>query len=592
MQFLLAAVNARYIHSNPAIFSLRAYAGEKLRPFIALAEYTINNRMEEILGDIYRRRPDVIGFSCYIWNFRLVGELIREIPKVLPDTDIWLGGPEVSFGAEEILAAFPMVRGIMVGEGEETFKDLLSYYIGREDPQAVGGEHDLKRIPGLALREGLTPARELMDLKKLPFLYEDLGGFENRIIYYETGRGCPYRCGYCLSAIDKSVRFRSLETVKRELQYFLDKKVPQVKLVDRTFNCNRARAIEIWSYLKDNDNGVTNFHFEIAADLLDEGELALLKEMRPGQVQLEIGVQTTNKDTLKAICREADTAHIAKVVGSIREGGNIHIHLDLIAGLPFEGYASFGRSFNEVYAMKPHQLQLGFLKVLKGTPIWEKSKDYGIVCQDGPPYEVLCTKWISYGEILELKEIEEMVELYYNSGQFTHTLPVLEKEFAGPFEMFGQMAAFYREKGYFTNSPARSHRYQVLLEFIQGKTAPDTELYRELLTFDYYLRENAKSRPAFGADLSPYRDEIWDFYRREEERPEILQGYKGCHARQAMKMTHMEVFRYPVWETGKEFAGGGCLFKAKRMKEPYFVLFDYKKRDAVTGEACTHVLEI
>lgn len=590
MQFLLTAVNAKYIHSNPAIYSLWAYAGAKLQPFIGLAEYTINHRVDEILGDLYLRNPDVIGFSCYIWNYALICEVLKEIPKVLPCTDIWLGGPEVSFEANEILAKFPMVTGIMAGEGEEAFRDLLLYYLDKKGVEAeTAGECKytcLHEIPGLILPDGATLARNLPEINNLPFPYKEISQFEkfdNRIIYYETSRGCPFRCSYCLSSIDKQVRLRDLGKVKRELQFFLDKKVPQVKLTDRTFNCNSAHAMEIWKYIIENDNGVTNFHFEIAADIMREEELNLLKQMRPGLIQLEIGVQSTNQRTLKEINRITNLTHIAKVAERIRCFHNIHIHLDLIAGLPFEDFDSFKKSFDDVYAMKPHQLQLGFLKVLKGTGIWERADDYGIVYQSRPPYEVLSTKWISYGEILKLKQIEEMVELYYNSNQFTHILPVLEKSFEGAFEMFWQLASFYEEKGYFTNSPARSYRYQVLLDFVLCKVPEKEELFRELFTFDYYLRENAKSRPAFGTDLSLYRESIWNFYQKEEKKPEFLQEYRGCHARQAMKMTHMDVFYYPVWEKDVE--------QLQRRKEaPAFVLFDYKKRDALTGEAAALVV--
>lgn len=578
MQFLLVAVNAKYIHTNPAVYSLKAYAGEKLKPYISLAEYTINNRMDEILGDLYKRRPDVIGFSCYIWNFSLIRELLRELPKVLPEADIWLGGPEVSFESSDLLNQFPMVKGIIVGEGEETFRDLLSFYVGNGNPEAGSRYHDLKDIPGLVLREGATSVRNLLDINDLPFIYENLKELENKIIYYESGRGCPYRCSYCLSSIDKRVRLRDLDKVKRELQFFLDNRVPQVKLIDRTFNCNRRHAMEIWQYIKENDNGVTNFHFEVAADILDDEELAILKSFRPGLAQLEIGVQTTNPDTLREINRSADISRIAAVVEEIQSNRNIHVHLDLIAGLPFEGYESFQKSFCDVYAMKPEQLQLGFLKVLKGTEIWKKAEKYKIVYQDRPPYEVLHTRWLSYEEILKLKQVEEMVELYYNSNQFMHTLPVLMKEFATSFSMFEKLAEYYGEKGYFLNSPARSYRYQILLAFAV-QTVPDKEaLFRELLTYDYYLRENAKSRPPFAGELAPYRDQIWDFYQREEKKPELLADYRGYHARQTMKMTHMDVFFYPVWNSREAT-------EMKKSDKPFFVLFDYQKRDALTGEA-------
>ncbi len=583
MQFLLVAVNAKYIHTNPALYSLRAYAGKELIPFVSMAEYTINNRVEEVLGSLYLKDPDVIGFSCYIWNFHFIQELLRELPKVLPETEIWLGGPEVSFDGQEALKKFPMVRGIMAGEGEQTFKDLLSFYVAKDHPKMKSGYGNLLEIPGLVLPEGSSLARTPLDFSTVPFPYDDLGEFKNKIIYYESSRGCPFRCSYCLSSIDKTVRFRDMELVMRELQYFLDHNVPQVKFIDRTFNCSRSRALEIWKYLADHDNGITNFHFEIAAELLGREELELLKIMRPGLLQLEIGVQTTNPETLRKINRPADPEKIAGIVKEIKSGENIHVHLDLIAGLPYEGYDSFGRSFDCVYRMKPHQLQLGFLKVLKGTAIWEQAEAYGIVYGDRMPYEVLYTKWLSYGEVLKLKRIEEMVELYYNSNQFVYTLSALEREFSAPFAMFEELAAYYEKNGYLVNSPARSYRYQVLLDFVKDRIPEKTELFKELLTFDLYLRENAKSRPSFARDLLPWREKIWQFYCGEEEKPDLLAAYSDYHARQTMKMTHMEGFYYPVWEACKEM-------ELIRGKEPGFVLFDYKKRDALTGAAAVYVL--
>lgn len=578
MKFLLVGINAKYIHSNPAIYSLRAYAGKEYKEYVELAEYTINNQKEEILADLFKRRPDIIGFSCYIWNFNLIQELLLELPKILPGRDIWLGGPEVSFEGPQLLISWPMVTGIMAGEGEDTFKELLEYY-GRKQTEGK----KLTQIDGLILREGHTSPREMLDINELPFLYENLENFKNKIIYYESARGCPFRCSYCLSSIDKTVRLRSMDKVKRELQFFLDRKVPQVKFIDRTFNCNHQHAVEIWKYIAENDNGITNFHFEIAADIMTEEETGLLKAMRPGLVQLEIGVQSTNEKTLHEINRYVNTEHIARVVGELKEGENIHIHLDLIAGLPFEDYDSFANSFNEVYAMKPEQLQLGFLKVLKGSPMAERAQQYGIAYQSRPPYEVLFTDWLSYEEVLRLKQVEEMVEIYYNSNQFRRTVSVLERVFANPFSMFEALSRYYEEKGYFVNTPARSYRYQVLLDFACEADAEGRELYEELLTFDFYLRENAKSRPSFCRDLSVYHQQIRDFYQREEENPKFLQGYAEYHAKQTLKMTHMEAFYYPVWEKDPE--------KVRRKREAAgFVLFDYQVRNPLTGDAAVTLI--
>ena len=580
MRVLLIAVNAKYIHSNPAVYSLRAYAqaalGNQPEVGIEIAEYTINQNTENILADIYRHRPDIAAFSCYIWNWNTIQELLPELPKLLPDTKLWLGVPEGSFHAEKILAQYTKLTGIMVGEGEETFTQLVRFY------HAPKGQ--LQDIPGLVLPQGRTQPRELTDMSKLPFLYEDLGKFQNRIIYYESQRGCPFRCAYCLSAIDKSVRLRDIETVKKELRYFLDHKVSQVKFRDRTFNCNAAHALAIWRYLLENDNGVTNFHFEIAADLMTEEELEVLKQMRPGLIQLEIGVQSTNEQTLHAINRYMSLEHLRQVVDKIHSFHNIHQHLDLIAGLPYEDYDSFVTSFNDVYAMRPQQLQLGFLKVLKGSPIEEKAEEYGIVYNSRPPYEVLYSRWIPYDDVLRLKGIEEMVELYYNSCQFTHTLPVLEKEFSSPFALYEALSQYYEEKGYYINTPARAYRYQVLLEFAQQKAPARSELYAQLLTFDMYLRENLKSRPAFALcwqQGEEEKEQVRAFYRQEAQTPQYLTGYEGYQPQQLMKMTHIEYFTYPVWQQN---------MKMTQLSQKTAILFDYQKRDPLTYDAAYYMV--
>lgn len=607
MKFLLVAINSKYIHSNPAVYSLRSYAGPELGKYAEIVEYTINHAFTDVLADIYKRKPDVIGFSCYIWNIGMVWELVTELHKLMPHVPIWLGGPEVSYDAPKVLCEHPEVTGVMVGEGEETFKELLSYYVEKERAisQAVDNHGDnaqIKRIgpeekegspaggsvgtdaegflgiKGLCLRSGYTSVRELTDMSTLPFLYEDLSAFENRIIYYESSRGCPFRCSYCLSSIDKKVRLRDMDTVKKELQFFLDHRVKQVKFVDRTFNCNHVHATEIWQYISDHDNGVTNFHFEISADILNEEELELLSRMRPGLVQLEIGVQSTNPETLKTIHRKMDVDRLARIVARINGGKNVHQHLDLIAGLPYEDYESFGRSFDRVYAMGPEQLQLGFLKVLKGSEMHMRAEEFGICYTGKPPYEVLYTKWLPFTDVLRLKRIEEMVELYYNSNQFVHTMRFLEQAFVSAFRMYEALAEFYEEKGYFVNSPARSYRYQVLLAFACEKDAEHEAVYRELLTYDLYLRENVKSRPEFAKDLQEYKDAMRDFYRREEEERTYLPGYKEYDSKQLARMTHLEPFSYPVWEMPVRG-------EVKEAKKPMFVLFDYEKRNPLTGDA-------
>ena len=588
MKFLLTAVNAKYIHSNPAVYSLRGYVGEELSQHVEIAEYTINQNISDILGDIYKKKPDVIGFSCYIWNWTIIQQLVVEIHKLLPNMPIWLGGPEVSFEGKELMERYPMVTGIMVGEGEETFRQLLMYYVNQKEMEGKGFLSDhlevggLNQISGLMLPTGATSARALTDLSKVPFLYQDLQPFENRIVYYESSRGCPFRCSYCLSSIDKTVRLRDVEMVKKELKFFLNQKVPQVKFIDRTFNCNHDHAVAIWKYILEHDNGVTNFHFEIAADLLREEEIALLAQMRPGLVQLEIGVQTTNPKTLEEIKRVMNIDHLEQVVKDLKEGNNIHLHLDLIAGLPFEDYESFGKSFNRVYGMKPEQLQLGFLKVLKGSYMEEMAKEYGLIYGSQPPYEVLYTKWLSYDHVLKLKRIEEMVELYYNSNQFTYTLPYLEQVFETPFQMYEAMADFYERNGYFVNSPARSYRYQVLLDFAIEIDPSRAELYKEALTFDLYLRENMKTRPGFAKDLAEFKEESREFYFREEEQRFYLPDYQEYDRKQLAKMTHLEPFYYPVWERGENQERDTVVIS---LANPQYVLFDYKERNPLTFEA-------
>lgn len=600
MQFLLVAINAKYIHSNPAVYSLRAYVGKELGQYVGLAEYTINQPLQEILSDLYLRKPDVIGFSCYIWNWRYVQELIGELPKILPGVPLWLGGPEVSYDAGKILGQYPQLAGIMSGEGEAVFRELLQFYADDREEPAGGGESiaaspqvcsgykepiarkRLGEIKGLVLPTGATPPQAPLDMDDIPFLYQDLEPFENKIIYYESSRGCPFCCSYCLSAIDKNIRFRDMETVKKELGYFLDHKVKQVKFLDRTFNCSHSHAMEIWRYIQKHDNGVTNFHFEISAHLLTEEEIALLNSFRPGLAQLEIGVQSTNPLTLRAINRTTNLEKLRQAVAAIRGGNHVHQHLDLIAGLPFENYESFRHSFNDVYRMGPQQLQLGFLKVLKGSPMWEQAAEYGISYTEQPPYEVLRTKWLSYGEILNLKRVEEMVELYYNSAQFTHTLPFLEQVFPDPFSLYEALADFYRRNGYEKSNPSRVYRYHILLAFAIEYDREREAAYRELLTFDLYLREKVKSRPEFSADLFPYREAIRRFYQKEEKERRELPDYTGYDWKQLMKMTHLEPFSYPVWDGEK---------MGQKSGEPRFVLFDYRKRNPLNGEAQARLVE-
>ena len=568
MKIVLTAINAKYIHSNLAVYSLRAYA-TPYKDEIEIAEYTINQQLDDILIDIYKRKPDILCFSCYIWNLTYVEELIREVKKIFPNLPIWLGGPEVSYDAKEVLMRLPEVTGVMLGEGEETFLELLHYYHAEENA--------LSQIAGIAYREvdgtiHENEWRKTIDLSTVPFVYQDMSDFKNKIIYYESSRGCPFSCSYCLSSVDKCLRFRDIELVKKELQFFIDQEVPQVKFVDRTFNCKHQHAMEIWTYLMEHDKGITNFHFEVAADLLNEEEIQLIEKMRPGLIQLEIGVQSTNEKTIGEIRRTMKFSEVARIVKRIMGSGNVHQHLDLIAGLPYEDLQSFQKSFDDVYGLHPEQLQLGFLKVLKGSYMEEMKETYGLVYKGRPPYEVLYTKWLSYDDVLLLKMVEEMVEVYYNSGQFVYTLRHLEKEFESPFEMYLELGKYYEEKKLHLVSHTRVARYEILLAFIKEKNIKREAFYRELLTFDLYLRENVKNRPEFAGEYTVSKEFLNDFYEKEAEERLYLQGYEKYDKRQLRKMTHIERFQYDVLGNDGE-------------KKSTVLLFDYENRSKLSHQA-------
>ena len=573
MNIVLAAINAKYIHSNLAVYSLRAYA-QQYKDEIQIAEYTINQQIDDILMDLYKKKPDVLCFSCYIWNLSYVEELIRELGKIFPSVPIWVGGPEVSYDTKDVLERLPEVTGVIFGEGEKTFLEVVEYYHGKDVK--------LSEIKGIAYRgeEGQflqNSWREVMDLSEVPFVYHDMADFKNKIIYYESSRGCPFSCSYCLSSIDKCLRFRKLELVEKELQFFIDEKVPQVKFVDRTFNCNHKHAIAIWKYIKEHDKGITNFHFEVAADLLNEEELKLIESMRPGLIQLEIGVQSTNEQTIREIRRTMRFEEVARIVQRINQGENVHQHLDLIAGLPYEDMESFQKSFDDVYRLHPEQLQLGFLKVLKGSYMESQKERYGLVYKSRPPYEVLYTKWLGGEEMMQLKSVEEMVEVYYNSGQFSYCLRKLEEEYASPFVLYQGLGRYYENHELHLMSHSRITRYEILLGFIREKHKERESLYRELLTFDLYLRENVKNRPEFAGEHEVSKDWLNAFYETESKEHQYLIGYEAYDKRQLRKMTHIEKFHYDVLGTCEE--------------KENFILFDYQNRSRLTHQAAVTEVE-
>ncbi|SEV82355.1 B12-binding domain-containing radical SAM protein [[Clostridium] fimetarium] len=576
MRTLLVAINSKYIHSNLAVYSLKAYS-EDCGMDIGIVEFTINQYTNFICKEIYKKKPDIVAFSCYIWNIDIVYEVSLELKKILPNIEIWLGGPEVTYDSESVLKMHPYIKGVMIGEGEETFSEVMTQYA------KSGIENDFKLIKGISYhnKESLvitTEPRPLLDMDNLKFIYDDISEFENKIIYYESSRGCPFGCSYCLSSVEKSVRFRSISKVKEELHYFLKNKVSQVKFVDRTFNCNHERTEALLTFIRDNDNGITNFHFEIAADLLRDQEIEIMKTMRPGLVQLEIGVQSTNLETIHEIDRVMDFDKLSGLVEKINKGENIHQHLDLIAGLPYENYDSFGHSFNDVYKLRPEKLQLGFLKLLKGSKMHRKVKEYGIVYTEKSPYEVLFTNWISYVDVLRMKNVEEVVELYYNSGQYRHTMELLETKFNTPFEMYEVLADYYEDNNLFDIKHTRITRYNILLEFIKKRVGKEINVFEQVMVFDLYLRENLKTRPLFAIDISENKALFRDLY--------ITYATN--------KNSHIEPFSIDIEKVcniniQKYKKNGGRIDETSHSKN-MFLLFDYEDRSPLNYEAKVSII--
>lgn len=571
MKILLCAVNAKYIHSNLAVYSLKAYSKETAKEHgweVKLKEYTINHYAEDILTDIYKEKADVVVFSCYIWNISMIYDICEDLKQAAPHVQIWLGGPEVSYDSEKVLTSHPEISLVMCGEGERTFNLLLK------------GE-ELRKIPGISWKEEgkiySNPQGSLLSMDELPFVYQDMADFEHKIVYYETSRGCPFSCSYCLSSIDKTVRLRSLSKVYEEVDFFMEQRVPQVKFVDRTFNCNRNHARSIWNYLVEKDNGVTNFHFEVSADLITEEDIEIMKKMRPGLIQLEIGVQSTYEPTIKEIRRTMNLEKLQDKVSKIKALGNIHQHLDLIAGLPYENLERFIQSYNDVYSMEPDQLQLGFLKVLKGSYMEEKAKDYELIYRKKPVYEVISTRWMSFDDLLLLKKVEEMTEVYYNSCQFRYTLSYLLHFAKSPFDFYRELGEYYEEKGLHDRKHNRASRYEILMHFAWEKGYGEKEVVRELLTFDLYLRENMKSRPEWAKNLREWNKLHLEFFRNEELAGKYIKE-EVYDSRKAARQYHIEVMSFDPVATAKT---------GEKTGDIEHILFDYAHRNPLTMDART-----
>lgn len=615
MRIVLCAINAKYIHSNLGVYSLYTYALQHLADEdtgngalktenirlengqvksnidIHIREYTINNEKEKILNSLYMENADVVAFSCYIWNIDVVLLIARELKKVQPKINIWLGGPEVSYDAERVLKKNAFVQLVMRGEGEKTFVELVKLLengrlpesdLDADNGKCVSGNNELTAtdsLPeGITMKIGgrivATPDRPPMEMDELPFVYGKLEDFENRIVYYESARGCPFRCSYCLSSIDKGLRLRSLDKVKGELRFFLDNKVKQVKFIDRTFNANKEHSRAVWSYITEHDNGVTNFHFEISADLLEEEDFAIIGKMRTGLIQLEIGMQTTNAVTISEIRRTMNLGRLKSSMDRLVSIGTAHVHLDLIAGLPFEDINSFRKSFDDAWSMKPDNLQLGFLKVLKGSYMEEKRDEYGLIYSSSPPYEIMANRWMSYADIIRLKHIEQVLEVYGNSRQYVFSLRYLMGFMSSAFDFFDMLGEYFSRHGYSDISLKRVDRYHVLLAFGRDELKLAKEqlgILSQLLVVDLYHRENMKSRPEFAADISHYNKAVTGFFINQGNEEYKIEAENYDSKVYARKM-HIEPVSVDIYNISKDM---------KELTRPVYLLFDYDDRNPI-----------
>ena len=529
MKVVLVGINSQYFHSNLAIRYLKSFTKD-LDCEIVLKEFTINDRKENIVKELYKEKANIIGFSTYIWNVTLVKEISELLKIINEDVEIVYGGPEVSYDPCEILKKFS-VDYIIEGEGEETFREFLIEKLKNNDNEK------LLQIKGLYTKKGneiiYGGKRPLMDMNNLVFPYEEDEDLKNKIAYFESSRGCPFMCSYCLSSTTHGVRFLDIDRVKKELKYFVDKGVSLVKFVDRTFNCNHKFAKEIWSYLIE-CGGDTTFHFEISADLLTKEEIEILSKAPKDKFQFEVGVQTTNNEVLRNINRFVNYENIKEKVDEVKKYKNIKQHLDLIAGLPGENLESFIKSFNDVYAIEPEEIQLGFLKLLKGSKMREDAEKWGMKASPYPPYEILYTKKISYKNILVLKKVEEMVDKYYNAGKFDISIKFLLKYFDTPFEFYKALSDFYEEQGYFKRNISNTDYYKVLLDFSLQIIKGENDIFLNLLKHEYLLYNKKKWIPDF-------LDRIYLDKKVEKNLRKNLS-----------KQDHIEVYNYDVLKFIKE----------------------------------------
>lgn len=553
MKLLLTTLNSKYTHSSLALRYIHSMV-KALDAEVDLIEYTINNQLDYIVREIYSGHYDVVVFSVYIWNVDDTLVIAKNLKKVAPHLKIMFGGPEVTFESHKFLDRYSFIDLIIRGEGEISFTELTKALIHDGYPEPEGPDHfsDLK---GLTYRRGSGDAVEIIstddqplinDLDIIPFPYETFEGLEHRILYYESSRGCPFNCQYCLSSTIKGVRFFSLDRVKEDLKRFVDLNVMQVKFIDRTFNADASRSLEIFRYLHEIDNGHTNFHFEITADRLNEETLEFLEGVRPGLFQFEIGVQTTHEPTLKEICRYVDFEKLKSICTRIRGYRNIHLHLDLIAGLPYENYDRFMKSFDDVYSIRPEMVQLGFLKLLKGSGLRIRKEKYGYIYDERPPYEIMATADLSFDDMIRLKGIEDMVEHFYNNQKFTHSLEfIIKVNDLLPSKMYEMLSDYWHNQGWHHKAHNQDAMYQILLEFYSDAGLKHNELFEEVVKFDY-VRQSSRRKLYADKETIEFRQFTHAFLQEEENVSKYLASYEGQTAKQIVKKVRFETFKYDV----------------------------------------------